>query len=282
MTGQEVSVDNQWERFDWKRRLAKSVIGEQNARELMRPVQQAQALLAGNLTRAGRANKAYLRRFKDIHRGERCVIIGNGPSLKKTDLSLLKGEHTFGLNRIYLMFEELGFATTYHVAINKYVVEQCADDFRKLDLPLFTFNESRPYLQGRQNVGYLKSVMGSLFSKDPTHGVSAGYTVTYVAMQLAYYMGFTDVVLIGVDHRFAVTGKPNQLVESLGPDTSHFDPNYFGKGVKWQLPDLDNSEISYKLAREVFERSGRRIVDATVDGALTVFPKETLEAALNR
>jgi hypothetical protein len=76
MSGQEISVDNQWERFDWKRRLAKSVIGEQNARELMRPVQLSQASLEGVLTSAGRANKAYLRQFKDIHRGQRCVIIG--------------------------------------------------------------------------------------------------------------------------------------------------------------------------------------------------------------
>ena len=280
MVGQEISVDNQWERFDWKRRLAKRVIGEQKARELMRPVQLSQASLEGVLTSAGRANKAYLREFKDIHRGQRCVIIGNGPSLKKTDMSLLESEHTFGLNRIYLMFDELGFETTYHVAINKYVVEQCVDDFLKLSLPLFALKECRPYLQDRGNVGYLQSVMGSWFSKNPAHGVSVGYTVTYVAMQLAYYMGFTDVVLIGVDHRFAVAGKPNQLVESLGPDASHFDPNYFGKGVKWQLPDLDNSEIAYKLARKTFEASGRRIVDATVDGALTVFPKVTLEEAL--
>ena len=42
--------------------------------------------------------------LKDKHKGERCFIIGNGPSLKQTDLTKLKNEYTFGLNRIYLAF----------------------------------------------------------------------------------------------------------------------------------------------------------------------------------
>ncbi len=46
--------------------------------------------------------------LKDIHRGERCFIIGNGPSLKQTDLSRLKDEFTFGMNRFYLMFPSWG------------------------------------------------------------------------------------------------------------------------------------------------------------------------------
>jgi hypothetical protein len=50
-------------------------------------------------------------------------------------------------------------------------------------------------------------------------------------------------------------------------------PNYFGKGVRWQLPDLDTSEVGYIMAREAFREAGREIVDATVGGKLTVFPK---------
>ena len=56
-----------------------------------------------------RESMARLAALKDIHKGERAFIIGNGPSLKQTDLGKLKGEFTFGLNRIYLMFPELGF-----------------------------------------------------------------------------------------------------------------------------------------------------------------------------
>jgi hypothetical protein len=47
-----------------------------------------------------------LQSLKNVHNGRRAFIIGNGPSLKQTDLSRLKNEFTFGLNRIYLLFPE--------------------------------------------------------------------------------------------------------------------------------------------------------------------------------
>jgi hypothetical protein len=47
-----------------------------------------------------------LRTYKDIHRGKRCFIIGNGPSLNQLDLTLLKNEYTFGMNRIYMAFPD--------------------------------------------------------------------------------------------------------------------------------------------------------------------------------
>ncbi|UXA09357.1 DUF115 domain-containing protein [Mycobacterium sp. SMC-2] len=257
---------------------------EHTARILTRSIAGARTWLDDTLTPAGRANRGYIRQFKSMHPGERCVIIGNGPSLRDTDLGLLRDEYTFGLNRIYLMFDDLGFETTFHVVINRHVVEQCADDFRKINAPLFTTAQNRAFLDGAANTAYLNTIVGlwPYFSRDAGRGVWEGYTVTYVAMQLAYYMGFSEVVLVGVDHRFAVSGTPNQLVESTGPDTSHFDPRYFPKGFKWQLPDLENSEIAYRLARKAFEDDGRRIVDATVGGALTVFPKLSLEEALAR
>lgn len=259
-----------------------SGFGDDTARLLTRSIARTRTWLDDTWTRAGRANHSYIRQFKDIHAGERCVIIGNGPSLRNTDLSLLRDQYTFGLNRIYLMFDELGFETTFHVVINRHVVEQCADDFRRINAPLFTTMQNQALLDGAANTAYLHTVVGlwPYFSRDAGRGVWEGYTVTYVAMQLAYYMGFSEAVLIGVDHRFAVSGKPNQLIESTGPDASHFDPRYFPKGFKWQLPDLENSEVAYRLARKAFEADGRRIIDATVDGALTIFPKLSLEEAL--
>ena len=85
-----------------------------------------------------------------------------------------------------------------------------------------------------------------------------------------------------MDHRFVTTGPAHQVVTSTGDDPNHFDPRYFGEGFRWQLPDLEGSEYSYGLARRVFERSGREFVDATVGGALEVFPKQTLKDALEQ
>lgn len=111
------------------------------------------------------------------------------------------------------------------------------------------------------------------FQKDLKGRVYEGSTVTYVAMQIAYYMGFQEVVLIGVDHSFSTQGPKNAEVVSQGDDPNHFHPGYFGKGFRWHLPDLENSERSYRLAKQAFEADGRKIVDATVGGKLQVFEK---------
>ena len=60
---------------------------------------------------------------------------------------------------------------------------------------------------------------------------------------------------------------------SQGDDPNHFDPHYFGKGFRWQLPDLETSETAYNMAKCQFEIDDREIVDATVDGKLQVFNK---------
>jgi hypothetical protein len=106
-----------------------------------------------------------------------------------------------------------------------------------------------------------------------TRRVWEGATVTNVALQLAFYMGFEQVILIGVDHNFESKGDANKTVVSDGDDPNHFDPRYFGKGFRWQLPDLETSEIGYEMARKAYEKAGRQVLDATVGGKLTIFPK---------
>ena len=86
-------------------------------------------------------------------------------------------------------------------------------------------------------------------------------------------MGFQEVYLIGVDHNFDTKGEVNQTVVSTGDDPNHFSPEYFGKGFRWQLPDLDTSEIAYQKAKEEYAAADREILDATIGGKLTVFPK---------
>jgi hypothetical protein len=216
-----------------------------------------------------------LEQFRGSHVGERCVIIGNGPSLKNTDLSRLKNEVTFGLNRIYLLFDERNFQTTYFVAVNTLVIQQCAEDIQSLNLPKFITWRGHKWLSSDQDVIFLDTdyTPPATFSKDVSKRVFEGSTVTYVAMQLAFYMGFREVILVGVDHSFKTKGEPNITVVSKGDDEDHFDSNYFGEGFRWQLPDLDASEAAYRMAREAYESDNRRIVDATIDGKLTVFPK---------
>lgn len=280
MDSSMASTSDQREGLSFARRAATAALGESNARRLAGYKTDLDAFRTNNLSRQGRVNVQQIKEFKNKHLGERCVIIGNGPSLNNTDLELLRNETTFGLNRIYLMFEKLGFVTSYHTVINQLVVEQCAEDFGSLDGPLFTTLPSRAYIGERANTQFLNKLVGPRFSKDISHGIWEGATVTFAAMQVAYYMGFAEVILVGVDHSFVSKGPAHKQVESEGADPNHFDPNYFGKGFKWQLPDLDTSEVAYELARDNFHEAGRSIVDATVGGKLAVFPKAKLEDVL--
>jgi hypothetical protein len=222
-----------------------------------------------------RKSRRTVRRYRDLHSGQRCFIIGNGPSLQKTDLSKLKNEITFGLNRIYLLFPELGFSTTYLVSINTLVIEQCAEELKTLSIPKFITWRARHWMADDLDVIFLDSdyTLPETFSEDLSGRVYEGCTVTYVALQLAFYMGFQQVILIGVDHHFATNGPANTVVVSQGKDIDHFSPDYFGKGFRWQLPDLEGSERAYRLAKKAFQDHGRQVLDATIDGRLTVFPK---------
>ena len=172
------------------------------------------------------------------------------------------------------MFPELGFQTSYYLSINDLVIEQCASDIQKLTIPRFIAWRSHKWLQPDPNLFFLyTSSTGPRFSKRATGRLWEGATVTFVALQMAYYLGFQEVILIGVDHNFVSQGKPNTTVVSQGDDPNHFSPAYFGKGFRWQLPDLKTSEQGYRLAKEAFESSGRKVLDATIGGKLTVFPK---------
>jgi hypothetical protein len=216
--------------------------------------------------------------LKDIHKGQRAFIIGNGPSLKQTDLSKLRNKFTFGMNRIYLMFPELGFSTTYLCVVNDLVIEQTAADISALDIPKFLAWRSRrhfpPQLPNPQLPTFLYTTYTSpRFSPDVRGRVWEGATVTNVALQLAFHMGFQQVILIGVDHNYTTSGKPNTTVTSQGDDPNHFSPAYFGKGFRWQLPDLETSELGYAMMLDGYRKAGRDVLDATVGGKLTVFPK---------
>ncbi|MGY4383037.1 hypothetical protein ACVWYN_000056 [Pedobacter sp. UYP24] len=214
-----------------------------------------------------------MKSFHNIHKGERCFIIANGPSLKKTDLSFLKNEYTIGMNRIYLLFNE-HFKTTYHAVINELVIEQFKDELAELDCIKFIDWKKRDLFKNLDmNYVYISQALQDGFSYDLTKNVYSGGTVTYVCMQLAYYMGFTEVVLIGLDHNFVDKGTPNKTEVRSGDDHNHFHPDYFPKGMKWQLPDLLRSELAYAKAREAYKSDGRKIVDATYGGKCEVFEK---------
>lgn len=222
-------------------------------------------------------SRKILKDWKNRHEGEKAVILCNGPSLLKSDLSLLEGVFTFGLNKINLLFDKSDFRPSCIVSVNPYVIEQNKEFYNASNLPLFLDSVATAHVKHDSNVAFLHSTSMPNFARDCSMSIYQGYTVTYVALQLAFHMGFKQVALIGADHSFSTKGPANKTVESGETDENHFDPNYFAGGVKWQLPDLVGSERSYLLARETYAAAGREIVNATEGGCLDVFTKKTLQ-----
>ncbi len=223
--------------------------------------------------------------MKNRHIGQRCVLVANGPSLNRMDLSFLKHEITIGLNKIYLGLRKFRFYPRYYVSVNPKVIEQSASHIKALNCTKFLGSAGTNGLLEEDALTYIVNTQSpkARFCKNiALEGMHEGWTVTYAALQVAYYLGFSTVVIIGMDHRFNYEGEPNESKLMLKDDSNHFCSNYFGHGQSWDNPDLDHSEESYRIAKRVYEEDGRQIIDATVDGACNIFDKRDYSNVLKQ
>lgn len=222
-----------------------------------------------------KTNKRRLSTFKDIHKGKRCFIIANGPSLNEIDFNLLKDELTIGMNRIYLLKETSNFSPTYLVSVDDTCqLEQFTEDYNQVTIPCFYSWNQRKLFSKRNNQHFIKVRFSIGFSKDIIKEKTGnGASVTYTCMQLAYYMGFKEVYLIGKDHSYNTILQSGKRVVSDGKEENHFIKGYYKPGMVWGSPSYDIEELAYKLAKSECEKDGRIIKDATIGGKLDVFEK---------
>lgn len=211
--------------------------------------------------------------LKNRHVGERCVLVCNGPSLNKMNLSFLKNECVIGLNKIYLGLNKFRFYPRYYIAVNEKVISQSYSITKDLTSVKFISDRKKDIVCEDALTHIINTkTFNEDFSYDIRKGVQEGYTVTYAALQIAFFLGFDEVIIIGMDHRFKFDGNPNEERFMNGQDSNHFSPVYF-KYQKWDNPDLERSEYYYNIAKGIFENNNRRIIDATLDGACNVFDK---------
>lgn len=227
--------------------------------------------------------RARINRWKGRYTGKRAVILCNGPSLNLVDFDVLgqSSVFTFGLNKINLLFERTEFRPSCIVAVNPLVIEQNCGFFNSTEIPLFISSKGSKWVGSRDSLHYIHpSNSPGRFARDCSMSIHEGGTVTFVALQLAFHMGFHQVGLVGCDHSFSSTGPANKEVKAGSEDHNHFDPRYFSNGISWNLPDLTNSEFHYEIARNIYAHFGRRIVNCTEGGALEVFERESLDTFL--
>jgi len=221
--------------------------------------------------------------FKNMHKGRRCFVIGNGPSLNKIEMNKLKDEITFGANRIYLGFNRWDFSLKYWTIEDKLVAEDTAQEWNNLTGPIKFIPDDLNYLiTNYDNIVTFhferKDFENSILSfSDDWCKLYWGGTVTYLMIQLATVMGCNPIYLIGIDFYYEKPkhikyGKNKSEWISQGDDPNHFDPNYFGKGRKWHDPRLDRMKGAYLTAKEFLDKKEIKIFNATPGTRLTVFP----------
>jgi hypothetical protein len=226
------------------------------------------------------ADKGPLIELQDRYIDRPILVVGNGPSINDTPLEDFNGIPAIGMNKIDLLFGRSSWRPSIIACANDAVAMQHRKRFAASEIPIFLAWKSRWFMPRiRRNIAYYLNKSSSEFQTDSIDGISIGDTVTFVALQLAYWTGADPVIIFGVDHSYQSQGKPLEYVRWKGPDTNHFDPNYFQEGSLFGNPNLAASEIQYINARKAFETAGRRIYDATVNGKLQIFDKISIDRA---
>lgn len=238
----------------------------------------------------------YLNSLRNTHLGETCFVIGNGPSLRTEDLDAIGDTPCFASNRIYKMFDRTLWRPTYYVLTDREIIAEDAAFLAGMDLPTILLNRPLMFggvLEGKSNIHFINEhparftrrrfdMRKVTFSRRPDLYVGMGYSVTFASIQLAMFMGFSDIVLIGIDHTYAsVIDSKGRVVTNRSvkdhcfeerADTTvnpSFNPQ-FREGV----------EYAYWLAKYEADSRGVKILNATRGGALEIFERVDLDKVL--
>ncbi|HTE39318.1 MAG TPA: 6-hydroxymethylpterin diphosphokinase MptE-like protein [Steroidobacteraceae bacterium] len=239
--------------------------------------------LAWWITEEGRRNRARLAALRGRYQGRRCFVLGNGPSLRATDVRVLKNEVTIASNAIFLMFDYMGYKPTFLTVEDPLVAEDRSSMLNSIDGTTKIFPRDLAYcLPPGQNTLYINFVRRyrgfPRFSADLDKVCYWGGTVSVLNLQLAYFLGCNPVYLIGFDHSYKTPANlTSDVIVSKVDDVNHFHPDYFGKGFRWHDPLVDRMETAYRGAREFLNKRSVDVYNATAGGKLEVFPRKNFD-----
>lgn len=230
--------------------------------------------------------------LKNKYKGKRIFIVGNGPSLNFMPLYLLKDEYTFCFNRFSLMSERINWFPTFYAVTDDLVLKDQAKELNEHIIPkvknaffpdLHPSNLSvKKIIHNADNVLWLHVDKPDFSDCMPNCGINK--TVVNAAIQIAAYMGFTEIYLIGVDMTFGeqkVKKKNSRNWMSEGEDVNHFDPRYFGKGRSYHNPGVEEMLEKFAACKHFFDKRGVSIYNAGYGGKLEIFPRVCFEDILN-
>jgi hypothetical protein len=229
-------------------------------------------------------SKKRLRALSEQRTKDACVVVGNGPSLRHTDLDLLDGQDVFIAN--YAVIEPaLAAKAKYLGVVNPHVAEQDPERLNEVrGLVKFFPYWLRFCLEETADTVFLNELSGEpFFSTDITENISGHSTVTHFHLQIAYTLGYRKAILIGCDNNYQQPrdAREGDILTCQADDPNHFRPDYF-KGKRWQAADTERMALVYGLAETAYGDDGREIVNCTAGGSLEVFRRGDLKQELCR
>ncbi|WP_036931383.1 6-hydroxymethylpterin diphosphokinase MptE-like protein [Proteocatella sphenisci] len=222
-----------------------------------------------------------LENFKNKHKGERCFIICTGPSLTISDLEKLKDEYTISMNSICLALDNTEWRPTYYGIQDEGVYSKVESKLKELGLSrVFVsdniakkFNVNKEWTKYPLNKYYnafeyrFRNRYFVKFSNDCKDVVYDGFSVTFSMIQLAIYLGFNEIYLLGCDNNYSNDMSKQHFVES-----GHYDSRYKTAG--------DRMTVGYEAAKKYADKNGIKIMNATRGGSLEVFKRVSFDVII--
>lgn len=223
-----------------------------------------------------------LKQFKNVHLGKRCFIIGNGPSLSEKDLDILSEnkEITFGMNRVYKIFDKTDWRPTYYCCEDELIIKETQTQINQIEakekfIPInlkwyhdVNIKDARYfYLNYNKDEKYG-------FSTDIAHQINCRGTVTFTCMQIAAYMGFKEVYLLGVDHNYQKIIDINGKIIEDNTVNDYFCEGYDEDIKDIVVHDMGKNTRTYIGAKQFCDSNKKMtIFNATRGGKLEVFER---------
>jgi hypothetical protein len=241
--------------------------------------------LRGGMSRSGEvsARALGLRAWPSLKNtfSGRCFVVGNGPSLKEHNLSALRGEIFFGVNRGYLAQANGLPKPTFYVLSDPKTYRAYTEEIRAADVGLRFYRSAvtvtKEYRRSRDrefvipfNIIRDKFIHGGDFSEDVSLGTPRGKTVVLDAIQIAVHLGFREIYVIGVDLSAPATGASHFY------GTGAFEQRQLG-----QMPVVDVIQ-AFAVARSRIEALGGTLKNAGVGGNLTTLDRISYENLFTR
>lgn len=222
--------------------------------------------------------------FKDMYAGKRCFLIGNGPSLRADDLSVLYkcNEITFAFNRIYNIFEDTDWRPTFYISQDEKMLAGCTSEVDKLNLPckFIPIQLLWYYDINIHDAIYFNMIWKQKtnpdeygFSDDAPHELYSSSTGMYTAAQLASYMGFREIYFIGVDHHFHISKNNNGEIVVDNSVKDYFSDKYNADKDNLYIPNTEQSTLTYIAMKKQCDKRNIKVFNATRGGKLEVFPR---------